>query len=147
MDPISLLVILAVVGLIVGVIVRTRKKKTATVAGSEGMPIGTPTTAPVSSSSSSEDPNVEVLVSEIRKVKLAVAALVRPVLIWATFQLAAGFFIGIGVIILLTDPGAFGDGGFVPLVIGGLINFVGILVAVSSGWTYLARAGVAGVRK
>ena len=144
MDPISLLIILAAVGLIVGVIVRTRKKKSATVAGSEGMSIGTPTSAPVSSSSSSEDPSVEVLVSEIRKVKLAIAALVRPVLIWATFQLAAGFFIGIGLIIFLTDPGAFGDGGFVPLVIGGLINLIGTLFAVSSGWTYLARAGVRG---
>lgn len=144
MDPISLLIILAAVGLIVGVIVRTRKKKSATVAGSEGMPIGTPTSAPVSSTPSSEDPNVEVLVSEIRKVKLAIAALVRPVLIWATFQLAAGFFIGIGLIIFLTDPGAFGDGGFVPLVIGGLINLIGTLVAVRSGWTYLARAGVRG---
>ena len=146
MDPIALLIILAAVGLIVGAIVRTRKKKTATLAGNEGISNGTFTSMPVSSSSSSEDPNVEVLVSEIRKVKLAVAALVRPVLIWATFQLAAGFFIGIGLIIFLTDPGAFGDGGFVPLVIGGLINLVGILVAVSSGWTYLARAGVAGVR-
>lgn len=144
MDPISLLVILAVVGLIVAVIVRTRKKKTATVFGTEGVPSGTLPSVPVSSSSSSEELNSEVLVSEIKKVKFAVAALVRPVLIWATFQLAAGFFIGIGVIIFLTDPAAFGDGGFVPLVIGGLINFVGILVAVSSGWTYLARAGVRG---
>lgn len=144
MDPISLLIILAAVGLIVGVIVRTRKKKIATAVGSEGISNGNLTSAPVSSVPSSEKPNTEILVSEIQKVKFAVAALVRPVLIWATFQLAAGFFIGIGLIIFLTEPQSFADGGFIPLVIGGLINLVGILVAVSSGWKYLARAGIRG---
>lgn len=146
MDPISLLIILAVVLLIVGVIVRSRKKKnsTSTVVGAEGISSGDESSELASSPTSSEGGREEVLVSEIRKVKFVVAALVRPVLIWATFQLAAGFFIGIGLIIFLTDPGAFGDGGFVPVVIGGLINLVGILVAVSSGWSYLARAGVRG---
>lgn len=146
MDPISLLVILAAVGLIVGVIVRSRKKKNSTsnVVGTEGISSEGESSELASSPTSNESVSDELLVSEIRKVKFAVAALVRPALIWATFQLAAGFFIGIGLIIFLTDPGAFADGGFVPVVIGGLINFVGILVAVSSGWTYLAKAGVRG---
>lgn len=81
--------------------------------------------------------NLTNLFDEVIRTRLAVTAFVRPLLIWVTFQIFAGVFIGIGLIIFLADPAGFSEGGFVPVIIGSLINLVGLIVAVSSGWSHL----------
>jgi hypothetical protein len=147
MDPFSLVMILAVVGLIAWTIISNRrgKKLTTSENDSSHKSVDQRDSAPgdkqsALSSRDETEPEMTVLIKEVAKVRFAITALVRPLLIWATFQLVAGALIGIGVIIILTDPSEFAEGGSVPIVIGGLINLVGIGVAVSSGWRYLRQS-------
>ena len=140
MDPFSLLMILLVVGLVVWLIFQNRRRAKS---GPSTSPSSSPARTSVQEESVPPSPtsgasDIRNLDKEVIRLRHAVTAIVRPLLLWATFQIAAGVFFGIGMIISFSEPGGFADGGFVPVLIGAFINFVGIIAAVSAGWKHLS---------
>lgn len=140
MDPFSLLIILLVVGLVVWLIFQNRKRAKS---GPSNSASSSPASTAVQEESVTPSPtsgasDIGSRDREVIRLRHAVTAIAKPLLIWANFQIAAGVFFGIGMLVLFDDPAGFATGGFVPVLIGAFINLLGIIVAVIAGWRHLS---------